>query len=788
MSENNNSARVTYFTQQVIKWRWLVLLGTLAFAFLAASGGRFLSFNNDYHIFFGEDNPQLKAFDALQEKYTKDDNIFIAIAPKDGRVFTNETLAAIEELTALAWKTPYSTRVDAISNFQHTRSVDDDLYVEDLVADAATKSAEEISAIKRYALRDPVLRNRLINGEASVTAVNITLQLPGKEIGEETVAVEYVREIIGEFEQKHPNLKTYISGMVMLSDAFGEAGQKDVSTLIPLMFLTIILTIYLLTRSISGTSSALVLLIMSIMTAMGLAGWLGIQLTSISISAPTMILTLAVADSIHILISMLQFMRRGQSKNEAIVQSLRINMTPVFLTSLTTVIGFLTMNFSDSPPFHDLGNITAMGMTAAFLFSVTTLPALMAILPVKVKVASVQKGKVAFLDRLAEFVIRNNRKLLWSSTAIVLAVGLLSFSNEMNEDFVSYFDESIQFRTDTDFISENLIGIYTIEFSLNSGGSDDISDPEYLKKLEEFENWFKKQEGVIHVNAFTEVARRVNKSMHGDQLAYYRLPEARDEAAQYLLLYEMSLPYGLDLNNQINVDKSETRFTVSMRNVTSNQLMELTARAEHWLRENAPEHMSTNGISTALMFSHLTQRQVYSMAKGSVFAILLISGVLIVALRSFKYGMLSLIPNLMPFAIGFGIWGITSGEINVGLSTVFGMTLGIVVDDTVHLLTKYLRARREQNKSPEDAVRYAFSTVGQAIVVTTIVLVTGFLILSFSSFKMNAQMGLLTAMVIVSALVIDLLLLPAILIRANKKSDASESSFAEKELSLGFEK
>ena len=172
----------------------------------------------------------------------KDDNIFIAIAPRDGLVFTNETLAAIEELTALAWKTPYSTRVDAISNFQYTRSVDDDLYVDDLVADATTKSADEIAAIKRYALRDPVLRDRLINGEASVTGVNITLQLPGKAIGEETVAVAYVKEIIGEFEQKHPNLKTYISGMVMLSDAFGVAGQKDVSTLIPLMFLAIILT------------------------------------------------------------------------------------------------------------------------------------------------------------------------------------------------------------------------------------------------------------------------------------------------------------------------------------------------------------------------------------------------------------------------------------------------------------------------------------------------------------------------------------------------------------------
>ena len=760
--------KITQFASWVVKRRWLVLLATIVLALGAGSGGQFLAFNNDYHIFFDEDNPQVVAFDGLQEKYTKEDNAFIVIAPKDGKVFTRETLSAIAELEQMAWQVPYSTRVDALTNFQHTRSVEDDMYVESLVSDIENKSDSTLRSIENIALNDPILLDRLVNAEGSVTAVNVTVNLPTDSLTAPMDVMLYVRNMVEEWSVKYPEYDTYISGMVMLNGSFAELSMQDMGTLVPLMFLIILIMVFLTTGSLSSMLTSFFVLIFSIMAAMGIAGWMGVELTGPSSGAPTMIMTLAIADSIHLLVTMLQLMRKGMKKNEAIVESVRINFMPVLITSVTTIIGFLTLNFAEGAPFHDLGNITAIGVAAAFILSITLLPALVAIIPFKVKVREEKKNQTALLDGLANFIIANRKVVLVLSLLTVVGISYLSIKNELNNKFVEFFDESVPFRYDTDFIAENLTGIYNIEYSLGSGEPDGISDPSYLQKLVEFEQWFKTQDEVVHVNSFAETVKRVNASMHGDDQAYFKIPENRQEAAQFLLLYEMSLPYGLDLNNQINVDKSETRFTVTLKNVSSNEMIALAARSEQWLRDNAPEAMFSHGISTGLMFSHITKTNMDSMLEGGFGALILISIILMFALRSFKYGMISLLPNVAPIAVAFGIWYLLVGEVSMAVTVVLGMTMGIVVDDTIHLLSKYIRARREMGYSAEDAVKYAFQTVGKAIMVTTVVLAAGFSVLMQSSFGFNADMGKLTAITIVVALVLDLILLPALLLTIDK--------------------
>ncbi|MEL7006762.1 MAG: MMPL family transporter, partial [Bacteroidota bacterium] len=345
-------------------------------------------------------------------------------------------------------------------------------------------------------------------------------------------------------------------------------------------------------------------IVFSIAFGMGFAGHMGIKLTPPSGAAPIIIMTLAVADSIHILITMILGMRKGLGKRDAIIESLRVNFMPVFITSLTTIIGFLSMNTAEVPPFRDLGNITAVGMTGAFLFSVTFLPAVMSLLPVKVKVkAEAESTGGGFYHRIADAVIGKKWATLGASAIVITLLGYFAYNIELNDEFVKYFDQTVTFRQDTDFINDNLTGIYNAEFSLSSGEPGGINNPEYLKDLESFELWLEQQPEVVHVNAYSEVARRVNRSMHGDNQSYYKVPTNREEAAQYLLLYELSLPFGLDLNNQINVDKSETRLTATYVNMPTRDMINLTQRAENWLASNTPEYMHTKGISPTMMFA-----------------------------------------------------------------------------------------------------------------------------------------------------------------------------------------
>ena len=760
------------YARFVLRHKWAAVLLALLWIAAMGAGTQYLTFTTDYRVFFGEDNPQLVAFENLQDTYSRNDNVMFVLAPADGEVFTRETLGAVAWLTERAWQIPYSLRVESLSNYQHTSAEGDDLIVADLAHEPESLDAVELARIRDIALAEPVLVNRLVSPRAHVTGVNVTIELPGIDpTVENPEVVDFVRALRAEFEAEYPQIDLRLTGIVMMNQAFPEASQYDMSTLFPLMLLLFMVVLYFWVRGFSGTVTTFFVILFSIVGAMGMAGWFGIALTPPSFSAIMIIPTMAIADSVHVLMNYVLKRQQGEGREQAMADSLRINMQPVFLTSITTAIGFLSMNFSDAPPFHDLGNIVAMGVMIAFVLSVSFLPAMTLLLPGRQRVAETASSRA--MARFAEFVIANRRRLL-----VGMGLGsllLISFvpQNELNDDFVRYFSERIEFRRDADFASENLSGLYLIDYSLESGQDGGVSDPEFQRHIDNFANWYRAQPEVVHVNVIADTFKRLNRSMHGDDDAWYRLPQARDLAAQYLLLYEMSLPYGLDLNNQLNIDKSATRMTVMLYNMTTNTVLALERRAQAWLRDNTPPSMHVDGASPTIMFSHIGERNIRSMLLGTTVALLLISLILVFALRSPKIGLLSLVPNLIPAALAFGAWGIAVGQVGLALSVVTSMTLGIVVDDTVHFLSKYLRARRENGLSAEDAVRYAFGTVGLALVVTSIVLIAGFLVLAFSAFALNSNMALMTSVTILFAIVADFLLLPPLLMALDGGSHAT---------------
>ena len=751
------------FGEGVIRYRWAIILSTILLVMTAASGARFLGFSTDYRAFFSKGNPQLEAFERIQNTYTKEDNLMIALEPKNGKVFSREFLAIVEEVTQAAWQTPYSIRVDSITNFQHTWADGDDLIVEDLVEDAFNLSDSDLEKKKQIALTEPLLINRLVNPAADMTAVNMTINLPGKSINETPEVVAFARELAEDIRKKHPGTNVYLTGVVFMNNAFSEAGQGDMQTLVPIMYLLVFIIMTVVLRSFLATITTVIVIAFSILSGMGLAGWVGIQLTPVSANAPTIILTLAVADSIHLLVTMFHEMRLGKSKREAIIETLRVNHQPIFITSLTTAIGFLSLNFGDSPPFWHLGNIVAMGVMAAYVYSVFFLPAVLSILPLKAK-GSVQSRREIF-DRFADFVILNRNRLYWGMLVFIIILAAQIPRIEIDEKFNEYFDTRYQFRNDNDYVESRLTGFESISYSLNSGESGGISNPEYLETVEKFAEWYRQQPGVLYVNTLTDTMKRLNKNLNYDDPSYYRIPGERNLSAQYLLLYELSLPFGLDLNNQINVDKSSTRFTAVLESISTREALDLEDRAQEWLKESGLPSMETHGASPLIMFSHIAERNLKSMMGGTLLALGLISIVLMIVLRSFKIGFVSIIPNIGPVLMTFGVWGVVYQQIGFAVAVVAPVALGIIVDDTVHFLSKYLRARREQGKSPQDAVRYSFQTVGTALGVTSLILVAGFLVLSYSGFTMNSHLGIMATIAIVSALLADFFFLPPLLMK-----------------------
>ena len=755
-------------TLWTIRYRWPVIAVTLLIVTLCGWGMSRLTVNTDNRIFFSDQNPQLKAFEALENTYTKDENVFIAVAPRNGTVFQQNVLTALEALTAACWQLPYASRVDAITNFQHTRVNGDELIVEDLIRNAATLSKRDLADIERVALSEPLLINRLISPAGDVTGINVNIIKPPGSATASTEIARHVRALADDFRRHYPNIDIYLTGWIMLENTLGEAAQQDMAFLVPLMLVLLILTLTVCLRSIASTFAAFAVIIFSIASGMGLAGWSGFSITAPSSNAPPIILTLSLADSVHLLLTMLHRLRQGNSRYAAIVKSMRSNLKPVFITSATTCIGFLTMNFSDAPPFRDLGNIVAIGVAAAFVFSILFLPALMSVLPFRVN-RQLSRPDRRPLDKLANFIIQHRKSVMWTSLlfSIVMTLGILRI--ELNDDFIEYFDQRYDFRVHSDFVMEKLTGLYTIEYSLDSGEENGINDPQFLKQVEAFANWYRHQPHVVHVSSLTDTIKRLNRNMHADDPAFYRIPAQRDLAAQYLLLYEMSLPFGLDLNNQINVEKSSLRMVVTLKDITARGVRAIDERARHWLDNHAPKQMYTFGTGLAVIYAHLSERNIKSMLLATLGALVLISFILMVAFRNVKIGLIGLIPNLIPAFMAFGVWGFTVQRVGIPVSVLVALAVGIIVDDTVHFISKYLDGRQLHKLDPPQAVYYAFKTVGKALWVTTVTLVAGFSVLSFSGFKPNSNMGIMTGIIISFALMLDFLLLPTILLKVEEK-------------------
>ncbi|EOK5717676.1 efflux RND transporter permease subunit [Vibrio parahaemolyticus] len=755
------------------KYSLLVLLATIFLIIVATIGGKNLYFRGDYDIFFDGTNKQLLAFDEIQTTFAKTDNLAIVIAPEDGDIFTPQTLSLIQKITVDAWQVPYSSRVDSIANYQHTEAFDDDLLVEDLLYSEYELTPERISKVKSIALSEPVLKSALVSEKGDVTVVNITVQLPEMDkTAEVEEVVSSINAMIDRYQRAYPDVTFHKAGIIAMNHAFMTAAQDDSSTLVPTMLVVILVFLTIMLRSILSVIATLIVIIGSVMATMGISGWAGMFLSTATVNVPTLIMTLAVADCVHVIATMRQSMKNGFTKAQSIERSIALNFVPILITSVTTAIGFLMMNMSDSPVLRDFGNLSALGVMVACFLSVTLLPALLKLLPIHVKMETSQDQKHV-MDRLGDFVVSQRRALLPLSVAVIVVCASLIPLNKVNDESVEYFGQRNEFRQAADFMEERISGMTNISIAIKTNESQGIAAPDFLNTIGEFSSWLRDQPETDHVATLADVYKRLNKNMHGDDEAYYLLPQERELAAQYLLLYEMSLPYGLDLNNQINVDKSSIKMVLTVANLGSVELVDLENRIYQWFAEHAPQYQVV-ASSPSLMFAHIGETNMASMLSTLPITLVLISALLIFALRSVRLGLISLMPNIAPAVIGFGLWALISGEINLGLSVVVTLTLGIVVDDAVHFLSKYQRARRE-GQIAEQAVRYAFHTVGRALWITTVVLVAGFSVLAMSSFRLNADMGQLSAIVIFIALVVDFLFLPTLLMLFDKKAYLQES-------------
>lgn len=762
---------MTAFSEHLFRHRlWYALLSIVLCLVLMQRGGLLsedsdIGFATDYRIFFDEDDPQRQAMEAIEQEFTKSYTLVYILEALDGDLITAERLQALQWLTDKSWRLEHVQRVNSLSNYQHTSADGDDLWVEDLFYEPADYDSEALQRVRDIALSEPELAGRLISHDAQVAPVIAQINIGADDNRGKEALMRDVRELAAEFEQRYPDILLRIHGQLAIDIGIAETAAADSAKVESLMFLVLLLLLAVLMRSVWAMLASFVVMLVTVTATLGFIGWVYGSFNAINLAAPYIALALSILDCVHVLSAYAKRLSEGMDKHSAMRASLAKNLEAMVLTTATTAIGFAATNLSDSPPFREYGTATAFGVVFALLTSLTILPLLMMWFPAKVGGTPPMNGFVRFLQRSFE---RSHERFRVLGFVVLGLMIPLALSNNTDDRILDAFGEDDPLHVNAAFLEERLSGYNTLEFSLHADGPGGVTSPEFLQEVDRFSTWLEAQAEVIHVSGFHRVIKRLNKSMNGDAPSAYRIPEDRRAAAEYVLVYESNVPEELDLNDSVNVDKSALRLLVYTRDTSTLNTLEFNQRSLAYLEENGEHIQAYSSASPAMMFAYVGINNIRSMLISSAMVAGFVCLCLIVAFRSVRFGLYCMIPNLMPAVIALGVCGLVLGEINMGASMVFGMSLGIVVDDTIHFIVSY-RRHRAAGDSPMESVQQTYSLVGRAVLITSITLIVGMAIPAlFAGMKINVVFYSLMVLCVFIALIADLLFLPALLLRIDK--------------------
>jgi len=751
------------YIEFLYKFRWIIAIGIPLLVLALASNLKHLEMDGSYRIWFGEKSKILTDYDDFRRTFGNDDAVIITLKDENG-IFNKKALKSIDNITQKLWRMKYIARVDSITNYQYVHAnpeEPDDVIVEDFVQDIDSADEAYFQDRKEIATHDKLIVDGFISRDGTTTMISARLTPKVNDESDKSLEiVKLVNEILAP-EIERTGYKYWINGGPPLNKAFVDIGTSDATTFTPLVLIAAMIMLFLLFRRVSGSLIPIGVVIMTFMTVLAVQVLLGYKLNNFTANLPVFVVAIGIADAVHIYIIWLMYKREGEENKEAVLHSVQKNMLPVFLTSLTTAIGFGTLTISKVIPVLTLGIATASGAVLAFLISLFWMPAVLLLLKKDVKAEAIEKEANKKPLGYGAFILKNNKKIIAVTGLLfaVLAVGL--FKVKVDSNTIRYFDKSVEIRKSTEFMMKNLTGPMAYEIVADSGKKDGIKSPEFMRVVERFyKDYQAKFPDVRHMASLMDTVKRFNKVLDGKD----EIPHNQNLIAQYLLLYSLSLPQGMEINDKMDINEQKLRITAQVNIVDTSKDLEMINYVQEWWSKT-PYSATVQGQTAmfAYMQSDVTDTLIYSLS----LAIVLVSLVMLFIFKRVKLLWVFILPNILPVMLVVGLMGWLGINIDIGVAIAGAIIIGVAVDDTIHFLVKYFNARKRGlglEDSFDEVLRYA----GKAILFTTLILSVAFSLFAFSTFTPNQNFGIVTASALIIAFVVDLLLLPALLSLTDK--------------------
>ncbi len=703
----------------------------------------------------------------LEETFPEQDRkLFLIVGSKQGELLNNDNIDLIRLITEKAEALTHVESARSLSNSNLLKVYDNELELEALIPDQSEFTQEEINAITARLKDDDDLNKLLISEDLSLSPIIVSYRLPEdisfqERLELETTLVTQSNELLTLAGKNNDQVKLFTLGWGVNFTTQIQEMQNILFELTPVVLFISCSAFWLLIRSVRALILGLAsLIILSEVFVLGMVGGLGIPLDQLSAMAPAIVIMVMGADSVHVMSSFFQNLRAGQEEESAMINALEFNLLPILLTTVTTTFGFLSLNFSEVGMVQDLGNITAFGTVIAFFITLTVMPALLLMRENNTPVEPLTLAVV--MNKLAKLIIKFQKPIFYSMSAfIIFSLAGLSLL-EVNYFPGKQFNKGHPVRDNIDFLDNRIPVRYPAMYVFDSGQEEGIYNPEFLKNVDAFAEWNRQQDEILNANSYVDLLKKTHRKMNGDLPEFETIPDSEDQIAQYMLLLDL-MDFGDYDALGMSEDLSKLRLTVQTVALSTKESYDIENRSLEWLQQNAPE-LELYALGGSYTWPHIFSKALYDLIEGAIYAVIAISVILVFAFRSIAYGVLSIIPNLFPALVVFGIWSYLVGHITFIEACIFSITIGIVVDDTVHFVSKYL-THRKMGYNFDDAIIKTFESVGTALVITTVTFTLGLFVLLFSYLHEITLIVKLMVPILYMALILDFFYLPTVLLR-----------------------
>ncbi len=749
------------FVEKIIKFKWFIAILIPVIAITMSLQLKHLAFEGSYRIWFDKDSQILKNYDNFRDIFGNDQAITITFKNED-TVFNKDSLGVVKRITEKFWQTEYITRVDSITNYQYVYSdpeYPDEIIVEDFIEDIDSLDKKTLEEKQKIILKEDAIVKRLISEDAKTTTIVARLSPQAGESPEVSLKLKKLTEEIVKPEIQKYGYKFYLNGGPIVNSAFIEIAQADGALFTPLTILITMILLLFIFKKFSSMIASITIVLCTILIVLAIQIMLGYKLNNFTVNMPVFITAIGIADAMHILWIYKVARKKGMDNEKAIHYSVRKNFLPILFTSLTTAVGFASLSISNVIPIKTLGIATANAALLAFILTIIFIPAILAIVNPKIKAEDDTKNKsTKFAKWYGAFIVKFDKKIFISTLLLFIAIAYGITKVQVDSNTVRYFKEDVPWRQTVNFIQDNISGPMTYEIIVDSKKKDGVKDPKFLRDVEKFYKEFYKAfpNEVRHIGSLLDVIKKFNEVMNNSKT----VPNSQNLVAQYLLLYTLSLPQGMEINDQMDIEERQFRITASTNVTDTSKDLEMLSWVENWWKTNTQFSARVDGQTA--MFAHMQHDVSDTLIKSITIAIIAVSFMMLLIFRNVRLLPLFVLPNIIPIALVVGIMGWLDIDIDIGVAIAGAIIIGVAVDDTIHFLVKYFEARNK-GANIQDSLTYVMQYAGNAIIFTTIILSIAFSIFVFSDFLPNYMFGVVTASALIIAVIADLLMLPAIL-------------------------